>query len=172
VPLLRVFASEPAAFESRLPPDECLERLRTVSRRGSTPPRPDAITGRIGRSRVVLRPPQSASRVFGTAFPTMFVGRVIARDGGAALIGSFTISRLAKLSVALWSLFAAFWLVNGVLGTLARATSPERVLVVLVPAAALLSIVGADLIASSRRRRSDIECITRAVGAALARDRR
>jgi len=168
--ILRVLGTEAAEFETHLSRDRCIERLQAAVRQlERSASATDALTGRIGKSRVVLRPARRRSRIVGRAFPTIFIGRVVATDRGAVLVGAFSLTRLAKLSLSIWFVFVAFWLANGVLSTLARGATVERLAIALLPPGILIAIAVADLIASSVRRRGDVELITRVIGAALGR---
>src|SRR5438270_11581110 len=114
--VVRVLGTEAAEFETHLARDQCIERLQAAVRHlERSASAAGALTGRIGKSRVVLRPARRRSRIVGRAFPTIFIGRVVAKDRGAVLMGSFSLTRLAKLSLSVWFVLVAFWLANGVL---------------------------------------------------------
>ena len=166
--ILRVLGTEAAEFETHLSRDQCIERLQAAVRQLDRSAA-DALTGRIGKSRVVLRPARRRSRIIGRAFPTIFIGHVAPRDRGAVLVGSFTLSRLAKFSLSVWFVLVAFWLGNGLLSTLGRGATVERLALILLPPGILVAIAVADLIASSVRRRGDVELITRVIRGAIGR---
>ena len=168
--ILRVLGTEAAEFETHLSRDRCIERLQAAVRQlDRSASAADALTGKIGKSRVVLRPARRRSRIIGRAFPTIFIGHVTAKDRGAVLVGSFTLSRLAKFSLSVWFVLVAFWLANGLLSTLGRGATVERLALILLPPGILVAIAVADLVASSVRRRGDVELITRVIRAALSR---
>ncbi len=165
--MLRVFRDEPVEFATAISAADCADRLRRIIARPQAGP--TILQGRVGRSRVVLRPAASARRGFGNAFPTIFVGRLVTGPAGTVLAGSFTLGRFVKLGLSVWFVIAAFLLVNGSLSALGSRVTTERVLWMFVPAMVIFAIAAVDVLLSAARRQADVDAITRAIRAALER---
>ena len=165
--MLRVFRDEPVEFATILTSEECADRIRRIIARPDASPA--AITGRVGRSRVVLRSGTRRRRSFGNAFPTIFTGRIVTGPAGTVLAGSFTLGRVVKFGLSVWFVIAAFLLLNGSLSALGSRATAARVLWTFVPAAVIFAIAAVDVVLSAARRQADIDAIARAVSAALKR---